>query len=77
MYSFDYLIGGKDFHKIIFDDIHIIIIDNIHFLCIFQVMDGILSLIEGDDSSKEKALAHVVQAWQTPEVRLSLSLIFN
>lgn len=30
-------------------------------------MDGILSLIEGDDLSKEKALAHVVHAWKSPE----------
>jgi hypothetical protein len=37
-------------------------------------MDGILSLIEGDDSSKEKALAHVVQAWQTPEVNISMCI---
>ena len=30
-------------------------------------MDGILSLIEGEDTSKPAALVHVVQAWQTPE----------
>ena len=30
-------------------------------------MDGILSLIEGEDSSKPAALVHVVQAWLTPE----------
>jgi hypothetical protein len=30
-------------------------------------MDGILSLIEGEDPSKPAGLAHMVQAWFTPE----------
>ena len=30
-------------------------------------MDGILSLIEGEDVSKPAALVHIVQAWLTPE----------
>ena len=37
-------------------------------------MDGILSLIEGEDSSKPGALVHVVQAWLTP-VRPAFSFI--
>ena len=30
-------------------------------------MDGILSLIEGEDVSKPAVLVHIVQAWLTPE----------
>ena len=37
-------------------------------------MDGILSLIEGEDSSKPAALVHIVQAWLTP-VRPAFSFI--
>jgi hypothetical protein len=47
---------------------------NVLLFTLEQVMDGILSLIEGEDPSKPAAMVHVVQAWLTP-VRPAFSFI--